>query len=128
VEDAAELKSVLLRFAQRMLQVLTNDNRARAIHRIVVAEAGRSDVGELFYQSGPSECVTALTKLLKASMNHGLLRRADPQVAALQLLALITAEINARHYQRDPAPVTLPAIRKLASRAVEMFLAGAAKH
>lgn len=124
--DKTELKSVLLRFAQGILHVLTNDAKAVAINRMVVAEAGRSEVGELFHDAGPSECMTALAKLLGASMNHGLLRRSDPRVNALQLMSLITAEVNKRMYQREPPPIALPAIRRIAKRAVEMFLAGTA--
>lgn len=128
VDDQAELELVLLRFAQRVLHVLTNDTRALAINRMVVAEAGRSEVGELFYEAGPSECLATLAELLSASMDRGLLRRSDPHVAALQLLSLITAEVDVRMYQRNPPPMTIPSIRKIAKRGVDMYLAGAARH
>ncbi|MGH6644191.1 MAG: TetR/AcrR family transcriptional regulator C-terminal domain-containing protein [Solimonas sp.] len=126
VESAAELESVLLRFAERMLLVLGNDAGALALNRMVVAEAGRSEVGQVFHASGPSECIAALAALLGLAMERGLLRRGDPRLRARQATALITAEVNARMYERDPPPIALPAIRKIAERAVEMFLAGAA--
>jgi AcrR family transcriptional regulator len=128
VDDEAELKAVLLRFAQGLLRVVTNDAAAIAINRMVIAEAGRSEVGELFYKAGPRESVAALAKLLAAAMDRQLLRRGDPEVNARQLMALTTAEVTQRMYQRNPLPMTIPAIRKIAQRAVEMYLAGAAPH
>lgn len=125
VDDMTQLKSTLLHFARQFLQVLTNDARAIALNRVVVAESGRSEVGELFHDAGPSECVTALARLLGASMDRGLLRRSDAQVRARQLLSLITSEISHRMYQRNPAPMAVPAIRQIAKRAIDMFLGGA---
>lgn len=126
VKDTTELKTVLLRFAEQMLLVLTNDTKAIAINRLVIAEAGRSDAGELFHQAGPDECIAALARLLQKSMSLRLLQRGDALLSARQLLALITAETTPRMYQRHPAPIALPAIRRMCKRAVEMFLAGSA--
>src|SRR5713226_8095349 len=50
-EGGTTLESTLLRFAERMLLVLTNDSSALAVYRLVVAEAGRSEVGQLFHES-----------------------------------------------------------------------------
>jgi AcrR family transcriptional regulator len=124
-EDRA-LESTLLRFGERMLLVLTNDARALAVYRMVIAEAGRSELGQLFYASGPSESIAAVAKILGAAMHRGDLRKADPHVCAHQFLALITAEIELRVYQRDPPPLALRRIRQMVKRAVEMFLLGAA--
>lgn len=124
-EDVAALESVLVRFGEGMLLVLTNDERALAIYRMVIAEAGRSELGELFYAAGPSECVAALAKLLGAAMNRGDLRKTDPKVSAHQFLALVNAEVQLRMYQRAPPPLSRAQIRKMVVRAVDLFLAGA---
>lgn len=126
VEDAAGLEAALHRFGERMLFVLTNDRRALTVYRMVVGEAGRSELGELFYAAGPTEGIAALARLFSAAMARGWLHKADPKTRALQFLALITAEINARVYQRDPAPLSLARIRAMVGRAVAMFLHGAA--
>lgn len=124
-ERSDALEPLLLRFAERLLRVLTNDTRAIAVYRMVIAEAGRSDVGKLFYEAGPSECMSVLTKVLKRSMDEGLIRRVNPVVAANQLTALITAETDQRLFEVNPAPVSLRTIKKMAERAVDMFLNGA---
>jgi hypothetical protein len=48
-------------------------------------------------------------------------------VAATHFTALVTAEIDARLYQRDPPPLTLEEIRQMVGRALEMFFNGAAR-
>lgn len=122
----ATLESALQRFGERMLQVLTNDESALAIYRMVVAESGHSDVGQLFYEAGPAEAVKAITGLLAEAMKRGELRRADPHVSAMQFLALVTAETDARVYRANPPPLSLAQVRAMVRRAVDMFLLGAA--
>ncbi|MCC4595239.1 TetR/AcrR family transcriptional regulator [Xanthomonas campestris pv. phormiicola] len=121
-----DLHSMLLHFGECMLQVVSNDALAIAVYRMVVAEAGRSEVGQLFYQAGPSESVVAVAAVLEAAMARGELGRSDPTIAALHFLALLTAEVEVRIYQRDPPPLPPSAVRKMVERAVELFLLGAA--
>ena len=124
VVGRAALEAALTRFGERMLQVLTNDATALAVYRMVVAESGRSEVGQLFHEAGPRQSIAALTALLSAAMKRGELRRADPKVTALQFTALVTAETGLRLYQRDPPPLAPAQIRQMVRRAVEMFIAG----
>lgn len=121
------LETRLKRFGERMLNVLTHDESALAVYRMVVAEAGRSDVGQLFYDSGPAAAMAAIAELMAAAMDRGELRRSDPKVAAAHFTALVMAETDMRLYQRDPPPLTLKQIRQMVSRSVEMFMRGAAQ-
>ncbi|MGJ7497996.1 TetR/AcrR family transcriptional regulator [Variovorax sp. RT4R15] len=124
--DAKEtIRSALVRFGERMLFVLTDDARALDIYRMVVAEAGRSRVGELFYEAGPRESVKALAVILKRAMERRELRRTNPHVMALHFLGLVTAEIDRRLYQQKPPALSTRQIRAMVERAVDMFLGGA---
>lgn len=126
VSETATLESQLLRLGERMLAVLTNDADALAVYRMVIAEAGQSDVGQQFYESGPAEYVRTLAGFMDSAMQRGELRRLDPHVAALQFTALVTAETQLRLYQANPEPVPVEQIRVMVQRGVDMFLAGAA--
>ena len=121
-----QLEASLLRFGETILQVMSDSTSALAVYRMVVAEAGRSEVGELFYEAGPRECIAGLSVLLKKAMDCGKLRASDPQILALYFLGLVSAETEIRLYQRDPPPLSLEQIRAIVGRAVDMFLAGAA--
>jgi AcrR family transcriptional regulator len=126
VTENATLESQLMRFGKRMLFVLTNDADALAVYRMVIAEAGHSDVGLQFHESGPAEYLRTLAGFMESAMQRGELRTLDPQVAAQQFTALVTAETQLRLYQSNPAPVALKQIHAMVQRAVDMFLAGAA--
>jgi hypothetical protein len=115
---------VLRHFAERMMSVLTDDSNALAVYRLVVAESGHSDVGRLFYESGPAEANKALAVVLEAAMDCGQLRRADPMLAAHQFMALATAEVNMRQFQRKPQPVSLEQIQAMMDRAIDTFFHG----
>lgn len=120
-----ELKARLARFGEHMLRVLTNDSEALGVYRMVVAEAGRSNIGMLFYESGPSEGMAKLATVLAAAMEGGELRKGDSRLLALQLLALITAETQVRIYQNDPQSMSPTQVRQMVKRAIDMFFAGA---
>ncbi|MBC3919621.1 TetR/AcrR family transcriptional regulator [Undibacterium sp. CY18W] len=123
--NKSTLESQLRQFGERMMQVVTNDQSALAVCRMVVAESGHSDVGQVFYQSGPAEAINAIAELLKAAMERGELRQADPKITALQFMALVTAENDMRLFQRDPPPVATEQVRAMVDRAIEAFLRGA---
>ncbi|XAH21641.1 TetR/AcrR family transcriptional regulator [Xylophilus sp. GW821-FHT01B05] len=119
------LEETLHRFGETVLRVMTDSAEALAVYRMVVAESGRSEVGELFYAAGPQECLTALTALMKKAMDAGLLRDADPAIMADHFLALVTAESERRIFQRSPPPMSVKKIKATVARAVDMFLRGA---
>lgn len=121
----AGLESALEHFGERMLGVLANDKSALAVYRMVVAEAGRSDVGQLFYDAGPRTSVETLAAVLAGAMERGDIRQADPKVTAQQFLSLLTAEVDVRLYQRAPPPLSPQEIRQVVKRATDMFFAGA---
>ncbi|MFC3396150.1 TetR/AcrR family transcriptional regulator [Brenneria rubrifaciens] len=119
------LKDLLTRFGERILFVLTNESSAMAIYRMVVAEAGHSDIGTLFYEAGPKENIEKLSELMAEAMEKKTLRKDDPSLKAVQFLSLLTAEIDGRVFQRHLEPISLPRIREMVSNAVDMFIAGA---
>ncbi|MCF5470304.1 TetR/AcrR family transcriptional regulator [Pseudomonas syringae] len=122
-----ELRTLFTRFGERMLMVLINDDKALAVYRMVVAESGHSDIGMMFYESGPSECLQTVTSLMTLAMQRGQLRDTDPHIAALQLTSLLTAETEIRLYQQAPMPLSIEEIRAMVERAVDTFMLGMEK-
>ncbi|AHG41770.1 TetR family transcriptional regulator [Pseudomonas syringae CC1557] len=129
VRDDAEieLRTLFTRFGERMLMVLINDDKALAVYRMVVAESGHSDIGMMFYESGPSECLQTVASLMTLAMQRGQLRATDPHIAALQLTSLLTAETDIRLYQQAPMPLSIEEIHAMVERAVDTFMLGMEK-
>lgn len=64
-----------------------------AVRRLLLSAAGRkAGLGKACYDAGPAQFLEVMSSLLKQYMDEGLLRRADPQVAALHLRALLESE------------------------------------
>ncbi|KTC52027.1 TetR family transcriptional regulator [Pseudomonas syringae ICMP 19498] len=122
-----DLRTLFTRFGERMLMVLINDDSALAVYRMVVAESGHSDIGTMFYDSGPREFLQTVTTLMNAAMQRGQLRTTDPHIAALQLTSLLTAETDIRLYQQAPARLSVEQIQSMVKRAVDTFMLGMEK-
>jgi AcrR family transcriptional regulator len=118
-----ELQEALVRFAATLLRFLASDTTC-AVNRMVLGEAGRSDIGQLFYEAGPRKGITGISDVLQSAMDRGELRSADAWVAALHFAGLINAEIEYRRFYRDNPPVTAAKARQMAERAVEVFMRG----
>ena len=120
------LEEKLFEFGRHVLMIVTNDSTAIKVYRMVLAESGRSDIGKLFYESGPSQGIDALATLMSAAIESGELRPGNPRVRAKQFLSLITAEPEERLFQQNPEPMSRAEIEEMVSAAVDMFLKGAA--
>ena len=63
-----------------------------AFHRIITGEAGRfPEIGALLFERGPARGQARVSAWLAGLMEKGVLRKADPLVAAKQFLALCQA-------------------------------------
>lgn len=111
---------MLGRFAESLAAFMCSDQLI-AIQRMVLAEAGHSTMGELFYEAGPKCGTTDLAAFFSRVMEQGGMRKADPLVAAQQFIGLMQAEIQPRWYYRNPPPLTKAEIRARAQRAVDTF-------
>lgn len=126
IEVARGLRDALLRFGSQALKVVANDSRARSIHRVIVAAAGRSNVGELFADAGPSQMLAKLAQLIEAGVARGELRAVDPALAASQFTALLNAQVSRRIYQMAPPDLEPAQLRQMVVDAVDFFLAALA--
>lgn len=70
---------------------------AIAVQRLVIGEGGRfPELGRIFYEAGPQEFIARMSGELAPLMTSGQLRRADPEIAAIQFKDLV----NSGMYQR----------------------------
>jgi AcrR family transcriptional regulator len=83
----------LRRFCRALLGKISAPDSIR-LHRIIAAEAGRfPELGRIFYERAPRHTQEKLAAFLGEAMKRGELRRADPILAAQQLLALLQARL-----------------------------------
>ncbi|MGA3702661.1 TetR/AcrR family transcriptional regulator C-terminal domain-containing protein [Ralstonia nicotianae] len=127
--DGEDLDKALLRFGERFLAVLYSPD-VQAARRLAIAEAGRSEWGQLCYARGPAKGHARVAEFLREAMEAGRLRRADPKVAARHFLALLEAELLDGFLFQALEPVDAGQIRAVAQRSVAAFMAayGAGTH
>ncbi len=94
-----------------------------SILRMVAAEANRfPDLGRIFFETGPSRLVDRVAQYLERADAIGQLSVPDPRLAALQFLALITAEARMPSFLGILGPIDEAAANRAAHAGVEVFL------
>ena len=94
-----------------------------AVRRLIVAEAGRSDLGRQCYALGPQRSEAVAAAYLQQAMDAGKLRPADARIATLHLRALLEAEWLDRFLFQTLEPVSEAEINATVQRAVAAFMA-----
>jgi AcrR family transcriptional regulator len=117
-----DIGQALVTFGTKLL-VLLYLTPVQAVRRLVVSEAGRSELGKQCYALGPVASLAAIAAFLGQAMEKGKLRKADPQVAAAHLKGLLESEwIDPFMFQTIAEP-GVPELEASASRAVAVFMA-----
>lgn len=119
------LEQKLTRFGEDMLRVVTCDNQALQIYRVVMGEAGHSDIGQLFLESGIRQSMEALAVEMSAAMERGELTPANPMLRAIQFTTLIKAETEALFFLRDIPDFSEERVSEMVANGLQLFLSGA---
>jgi AcrR family transcriptional regulator len=121
--DADDLKLELLRFGQKLLPVLYSSDSI-AIRRLAIAELGHSDIGKVVFEGATLPMEKQVAEFLRKTMKRGLLRTADPKIAAIHLLSLLESEFLQRVLLGMMDAVKPGSVKGAIVRAVEVFLLG----
>lgn len=109
-------------FGQRLLTLIYSPE-VQAVRRLMVSEAGRSDLGRKCYELGPVRGEAEIADYLRQAMDAGKLRRADPHLAARHLMGLLESEWFTRFLFQVLEDVSAKEIKATVSRAVAVFMA-----
>jgi len=123
LDENVDLRDALLPVGEKLLAFVTS-SEAAAVHRMVMGEAQRSDIGRQFYINGRQRGLELLAAFFKRANKLGKIRSCDCLVAAIHFAGLIESELLPPiHFGlRRPAPTRLE-IRRATERAVDVFLA-----
>ena len=121
--DGDDVRERLQHFAGKFLTLLLTPE-SLGIHRVVVGESGRfPELGRMFYDMGPKVILTKIAGYLSDLMDQGVLRRADPFVAAQQFKDLtISGVLQPRTWGVIEGDMTDAEIEDQVNNAVDTFL------
>ncbi len=117
-----DLAQALERFGQRLLALIYSPE-VQAVRRLMVSEAGRTDLGRKCYELGPVRSEADIANYLQQAMTVGKLRPADPRLAARHLLGLLEAEWFNRFLFQVLGEVSAQEIKETVKRSVAVFMA-----
>ena len=120
--SVADMTEALEKFGRGLLALLYSP-QVQAVRRLIVAEAGRSELGRKCYDLGPVRNEAATAVFLQQAMDVGQLRQADARIAALHLRGLLEAEWLDRFLFQTLEPVSTEDINATVHRAVAAFMA-----
>lgn len=92
LQDGGDVGQTLLRYGNHYLKIRLSPENV-GLMRLVYGEAGRSDVSRLVHVRAKAKATEDMSAFLAGAMKDGRLRQADPDVAAIHLLALLDAEL-----------------------------------
>lgn len=116
-----DLDIALMDFGYNYLILILTPELA-AIHKMVIAEAGRSPISHHFYEHGPRKGWSLVVDFFQSCIDAGTLGPCDTWVAALQLKALLEAEL-VEQYELDIIPQPSDTlISEVNARAIKSFL------
>jgi AcrR family transcriptional regulator len=121
-ENSPDLRDALVPAGEKLVTFLLSPD-AIAAHRMVMSEAGRSNIGQHYYLNGRQRGLGFVSAFLERASKIGKIRPCDFDIAATHLLALIESELLPPFHLglARPAPSRLE-IRQSTERAVEVFL------
>lgn len=117
-----DMTKALEKFGRGLLTLLYSP-QVQAVRRLVISEAGRSELGRKCYQLGPKRNQAASAAFLQRAMDAGKLRQADARIASLHLRGLLEAEWLDRFLFQTLEPVSAKDINAAVKRAVTAFMA-----
>ena len=120
-EMDTDLSQTLRRFGEKFVRFICSPE-ILAIRRLIVAESGRSEIGRFFYESGPQKGMARIADFLGAAMHRGLLRAADPAVAAAHLRSLLESEVHERYLLNVEKNISSELIESAVKNAIDVFL------
>lgn len=117
-----DMTEALEKFGRGLLTLLYAP-QVQAMRRLIVAEAGRSELGKKCYELGPVRSDAATAAFLQRAMDAGQLRQADARTAGLHLRGLLEAEWLDRFLFQTLEPISGAEINATVQRAVAAFMA-----
>lgn len=124
LSDSKDLENDLRRFARRHIAEVTRPHLIR-LRRIIIAEAERfPELAQTWYASGPERAHTTLAEQFQALTQRGLLRAADPLLAAQHFNWLILSiPLNKAMFHGSDTEFSPTELDRYADEGVRVFLA-----
>ncbi|HXQ11707.1 MAG TPA: TetR/AcrR family transcriptional regulator [Caulobacteraceae bacterium] len=122
VSESMDIRESLIDLGASLLEFLLREEMI-ALHRLVVAEAGRfPELGRMFYEAGPERGEVRFAEFFEGAIAAGLVRPADPKMMGQRLKDLVLSDVYLRRLWGVLAPLSAKALRAHVAESVDIFL------
>lgn len=125
--ESRDLASDLRRLGRALLTFVTSEEHL-ALCRAVIAEAGKSKLGKVYFEHGSRAAWDSVAAHLAKAMQQGRLRRADPWTAAMHFRGLCQSGLYDLRLEGVIEDIAPGEIARAADDAVDVFLRAYAVH
>jgi AcrR family transcriptional regulator len=122
IGEGRSVRDSLIELGEALLDFLLLD-RIVAVHRLVVAEAGRfPELGRVYYEVGPRKGEARFTQILERAMAAGHLPREDPHMVGQRLKDLVMSDLYLRRLWGVIDAIGREELRAHVTQSVDIFL------
>jgi AcrR family transcriptional regulator len=126
--EGGDFIEALRRIGERFVRLMVSDE-ILALHRLVIAEAGRfPELGQTLYEAGPKRGHARLSAFLGEAMARNGLHADDVDRAASQLMDLCLTDLYRQRLWNVCGPPTQEQIRANVDDALKAFVAAHRRH
>ena len=120
--ETPSIEEALVHFGKDLLAFIYSPE-ILALRRLAIAEATRSDFGQMFYARSRKQGEVIISAFLKQAMDAGRLRQADPSIAMAHLSGLLESELEEMFYRTEIKPLDPLRLDRIARSAIGVFMA-----
>ena len=122
IGEGRSVRESLIEIGVSLMEFLLLDELI-AVHRLVVAEAGRfPELGRVFYEVGPSRGEVRFAEYFDRAMAAGHIRRDDPRMVGQRLKDLVMSDVYMRCLWGLDGGMSRAALRAHVEQSVDIFL------
>jgi TetR/AcrR family transcriptional regulator, mexJK operon transcriptional repressor len=120
--ESRNIRESLIEQGATLLEFLLSEDMI-ALHRLVVAEAGRfPEIGRMFYEGGPQHGEVRFAEYFEGAIAAGLVRPADPKMMGQRLKDLVLSDVYLRRLWGVLDELGAKALRAHVAESVDVFL------
>jgi AcrR family transcriptional regulator len=117
-----DVREGMIALGVALLEILQDDHIV-AVHRLVVAEAGRfPEIGQMFYQAGPRKGEVRFADFFQMAMDAGHVPPGDPWMLGQRLKDLVMSDVYLKRMWGMPRAMNAAQQREHVAESVDLFM------
>ncbi len=124
LDDGRPVAEVLTELGLRIVSRMTTEESVAQVRMVAAASAKFPEIGAAFFAAGPAFAIGKIATYLKVKMDEGVLRKADPEMTAVQFIDVISGCLHKPRLFNAQDIFTKRSPEEVVAAGVDLFLNG----